>query len=205
MTMRWRLYRFASECWRGGREGRKWLPDGGLLAGLLLVAVVAAAGSLQSIVAPGPGEQYLFSAEDTSVRRPVAVPEHALQLLAKEPGVLATLKAERIPEARPPQAWFLASEVHLGGPREPDLVVIGVGPLRGANVGEFWVFERTEAGYRIVLSTSAMQLEILGSKSNGYRNIRGTRLIGATKISSVVFRFRGGKYQADKPKIEPIG
>jgi hypothetical protein len=66
-------------------------------------------------------EQTEFGAEDEHPRRPLRVPKAVLQTL------------RRVDNASPdelPEESLVCSEIHLGGPEETDLIVMGVGNLR---------------------------------------------------------------------------
>lgn len=107
-------------------------------------------------------------------------------------------KSER-ETGNPPGSWFSASEVHLDGSGETDLVVMGRGPLRGANVTTFWVFRGTLQGHVLVLTIPAHDLEITNTRWNGYRKIR-TDAMTAVRSYTNLYRFDGGQYQAYKKK-----
>src|ERR1700733_13744267 len=76
-------------------------------------------------------EQSDFGADLEEPDRPAAVPDEVVQ------------KIREVRKAAPeelPAEWLVASEIHLDGPNEIDLVVIGTGgELRGAHVVPFWV------------------------------------------------------------------
>jgi len=168
----------------------------------ITLALISVGQTAQRAPSPLPAEQTVFSAEQMTVNHPIALPEAALGILRNDPGVLATLRAKKISPSRLAQSWFMASEVHLAGQDEADLVVMGIGPLRGANVVTFWVLGRTRGEYRLLLLTSALSLEVLASKTNDYRDIR-TVQVTATRTLSVTFRFRSDKYVPSKTKEEP--
>jgi len=96
--------------------------------------------------------QTQFSAEDTGVEKPVVIPEEVMVILRQDEGVRNALKYENVPADKPPASWFSASEVHLRGSAQDDLVVLGEGDLRGANVITFWIFRDTDHGHELVLT-----------------------------------------------------
>src|SRR3974390_2307895 len=105
----------------------------GLLA-LLLVPLVFAQPRQKAFV-----EQLHFTAEDAVVRNPVAIPDGALDMLRKDDGVMAVMESEAVNGSEALRQWLRASEIHLSGPNEKDLVIVACGPLAGANVTRFWV------------------------------------------------------------------
>jgi hypothetical protein len=156
-----------------------------------------------------PREQLKFNTEQAiePIERPLALSEDVMQILRKDDILLRTSKsclekgqvAEQIPDS-----WFVASQVHLDGSHEIDLVVLPKnGCLNGANVGPFWVVQKTSKGCQVVLSGGGHNLEILSTRSKGYRDIQLTSAT-ATKVSTSVFRFDGHRYQIYQAKSEPI-
>jgi hypothetical protein len=150
-----------------------------------------------------PGEQLRFSAEATSVKRPVPIPQDVLAILRKDEEVRDGLKDEGIPAEQIPLSWFSASAIHLSNPNRVDLVVMGQGPLRGANVITFWVFRATTRGYELVLTAPAHDLIVSNTRWKGYRDIELVSMT-ARQISTVLLRFDGKTYREHKSMSEPI-
>jgi hypothetical protein len=122
-------------------------------------------------------EQASFSAEEVRVKRPVRVPASVIRIVSQDAAVQELLKDE--PSHELPEAWLSASEVHLGGSRERDLVVMGTGLLRGANVTPFWVLGPAGGGFRLLLATGGHDLQIKSTRSRGYLDIR---VLAATAV-----------------------
>ena len=124
-------------------------------------------------LAQGRAEQRLFNRIDRPVERPVAVPPPIVQFLSRDQHIAEILESQSLlPEQLPP-AWFRASEVHLAGPGERDILIIGAGPVPGANVTTFWIFRPTGTGYEPLLNGApALALEIMKRRTNGYRDIK---------------------------------
>ena len=147
-------------------------------------------------------EQSEFSAEDTTVKRPVSLPEGALEILRKE--VLQYREAEDQTPDGLTTASFLASEIHLGGPDETVLIVMGEGHLRGANVISFWVFRKSPRGYELILDVVAHDLTVKATRWKGYRIIETAKL--TSSIGTIAtYRFDGKRYRLYKTKSQPIG
>jgi len=151
-----------------------------------------------------PSEQRHFSAEETGVKKPVPIPEAVLAILRKDEQVRAVLEDENIPSEKIPLSWFSASAVHLSRPEQMDLVVMGVGPLRGANVITFWVFSAVARGYELVLMAPAHDLIVKDARWKGHRDIELVSLTAA-EISTVLVRFDGESYKEYKARSEPLG
>jgi hypothetical protein len=115
-----------------------------------------------------------------------------------------------------PANWFVASEIHLEGPNEIDLIVLPGGRipdtppgepsanacLVGANTSGFWVLRKTPLGFLVVLSEMAHDLEVLKTRSHGFRDIRlYTISLSSTLIQD--FRFEGRHYVLSQKKSRP--
>jgi len=148
-------------------------------------------------------EQLHFSAEGTSVRRPVPIPEDVLAILRKDDDVHDGLEHEGIAAEQIPSSWFSASAIHLNNANQVDLVVMGQGPLRGANVITFWVFRSTSHGHELVLNAPAHDLIVANTRWKGYREIELVSMT-ARQISTVLLRFDGKGYKEFKASSEHI-
>jgi len=157
-------------------------------------------------------EQRHFSMEQeiVPVRRPVNVPPEVLEILRRDE--LATRSGDaRRPPSEIPATWFVGSEIHLNGPNEIDLVVLPRlletvpaenAHLFGANVARFWVFRKTPTGYNLVFAESVHDLEVLLSRTKGYRDLRTTSAT-AVSVTILLFRFNGVKYDLYKKVTKP--
>ena len=189
---------------------------------LLLVAVTACAGA-QTPKKENDPEQTTFGADPPPqefMRKPVQVPPAALQVLRDSlgRGTLNCLKHNGVTTDDVPALWFVASEIHLDGPEEIDLIVqpnlpkIGTdelphhqafGCVLGANVGPFWVLKNTNGRYGLLLATYALGLEVLDSRSNFYRDIQATAATAGT-LTTVLYKMSVAQYQVAEKKTEPL-
>jgi hypothetical protein len=162
---------------------------------LLIALVVLLACSRQSADGKSeqPVEQTSFSAEDESVKKPVAIPQDVLAALSRDELVQNVLDNENIPAEKIPISWFSASAIHLGNAREVDLIVMSVGPVHGANVTMFWAFRPTVSGHELMFTGGGHDLRVKTSRTNGYRDIE-TLAVTMQKASTVLYRFDGKKY-----------
>jgi hypothetical protein len=148
-------------------------------------------------------EQSHFSAESETVDRPANVTEGVLQVLRTDADVRNVLKAENLRPDQLPSSWFSASEIHLNGPSEIDLIVVAGGRLIGANVTTFWVLRPTAEGYKCVLTVAAHDLTVKSSRSNRLRDIRVEKAT-AVDLVSTLYRFNGKQYEVFETKTKPI-
>jgi hypothetical protein len=146
----------------------------------------------------GPGqdrtEQSVFGAEDDNWKRAVPIPDDAL---------LAIRTADNAAADEMPASWFLASEIHLDGPTETDIIVKGVGGLRLPHAALFWVFRTRLGRHELILKTGGDALAALNTRRNGYREIRvDSNTARATTLT--IYEFDGQRYQARRTKTRPI-
>jgi len=158
-------------------------------AAMAVLAVLSAFGA--------EPEQVRFSAGDESVTRPIRVPDEIVEILKNDGAVRQVLESEHLSAGRLPMSWFAASEVHLGGPKEKDIVVVGIGKLKRANLTTFWVFRPMHLGYEVLLSASEHDLTVTDEPWKGYRIIK-TSAVTATSIRGASYRFEGGQYKMFK-------
>jgi hypothetical protein len=185
----------------------KWLTWCLVLMMLVANAMIGASG--QNSANSLDPEQTRFDAEPDSgeiqVNRPVEIPDSALQVLRDTltGGTLNCLKSRGTTPEQAPASWFLASAVHLNGPNEIDLVVVPNVPniakpknpggcLLPANGGPFWVLGPGAASgrYGLFLATYAGRLDVLSSRTNGYRDIRT-----GYRSTVILYKFTVQQYQ----------
>lgn len=167
-------------------------------AALALVALVSPLGvAARQKDRPCPAEQMNFSAEDTKVDCPIAIPDGIMAALAADAHVLRVLDGEGLPVDRLPRSWFSASVAHLDGRAEQDIIVVATGRLSGANVTTFWVFRPTSSGYKLVLMVAEHDLWVLKKRWKGYRIIAAASMT-AVQIQELQFRFQDGQYKLFK-------
>ena len=150
-------------------------------------------------------EQTSFDADPSDpsnqVTRPVSLPGSVLQILAQDSQVAACRKENPIPSGTSLNSWFVASEIHLDGPDEADLVVLPVAQgdrfmcfhsVEG--IGWFWVFCQVGGHYKLVLKTAGLGLVVRNARHHGYRDIQ-TGLAYGNYSSQTTYRFENGKYR----------
>jgi hypothetical protein len=166
-------------------------------------------------------EQLAFNSEQayagSPIVRPVQLPDAALTALGSDERVLGCVNRAQPPPDRPPVDWFEASEIHLNGHGEIDLIVLPrLAPIEapsgrvsenlcllGANINPFWVLRPTRSGFEIILSESAHNLEVAKTRSNHYRDIRLSEET-ATVFTIAEFKFDGESYSFYRSEFRPI-
>lgn len=174
----------------------------GRIAFLLLLAVPCGSQTSRA-TRNGLREQMHFSAEDESVKRPVAIPKSVLTTLKNDEEIRDVIANGDGPQLMFTTAWFRASVVHLSVMNRRDLVVAGAGPVGGANVNLFWIFRSTSHGYELVLKGPAHDLEILKTRWRGYRDIEMSAE-SSVQLFSSKFRFNGRRYMKVSGNLKPL-
>lgn len=154
---------------------------------------------------PQPGDETLeqtsFGAEE--MQQPVSIPGDVLEILKRDERNQRALGAGES-ESNISASWFVASEINLNDDGLPDLIVQSANPrLFGANLVPFWVFRKTFKGNELILRVDALNLELLKTKSKGYRDIR-TRKATANEVITSYYEFDGTKYHERHTSREPI-
>lgn len=151
------------------------------------------------------GEQSSFNtnqaASEPLIKRPVRIPGAVLEILRKDDTVGACMEDNPVAPGQSLASWFVASEIHLHGPDEVDLVVLPAGRTETymcfhsvEGVGWFWVFRHVGERYELALKTAGLSLRVLRTKHDGYRDIRAASEVG-TLGRWVIFRFSVGQYR----------
>lgn len=173
-------------------------------ASFLLVSILLGQAQFQG--QRGQDEQSTFAVEEIPgeprVKHPIAVPDTVVELLQTDEGVKSCLKDNSLDSGQSLSSWFVASLIHLDGPREADVIVVP--SFRGhesmcfqtpAGIGLFWIFRQNAQRYELALRTWGGGLEILTSRTNGYRNVQtGTLGQAGRTRTNVAFHFDGVRY-----------
>jgi hypothetical protein len=172
------------------------------LANVLLLATLCVSTTAQS-KPRHTTEQHTFGIDGPVVSHQVAISDAELAALANDNMMRKELDQDP-PIPKLIREGLEAAVVHLHGPNERDLVVVGSGaPFIGANVGPFWIIRDLPTGPEIVFSTIALGLDIQKITSNGFRNIEASSAT-AGEVFTTTFHFNGKKYVVFRRKSERI-
>jgi hypothetical protein len=142
-------------------------------------------------------EIYISKAEN--FERPVTLPPDVVKVLiefiATDPYFGAYVKRLRMH----PDRLFFATDAHLGNPNEVDFIVGGIAPLCAADGGFFWVVRSTPKKPKVILSAAGNYIEVLDTRTHGYRDIR-TIWPGQWQTRDDVYHFNGNEYKLRKEK-----
>lgn len=159
-------------------------------------------------------EQSSFGVEEIPgeprIKHPTAIPDIVVAALQTDKTVKSCLKDNPLAPGQSLSSWFVASPVQLSESDRVDLVIVPSFDGRESmcfqtptGIGMFWVFRRLGDGYQLVLKTWAGGLEVLASKTDGYRNIRsGTLGQAGSDLTNTTFHFDGTQYLAGREKTQ---
>src|SRR6266478_5832239 len=159
-----------------------------------LVLVVIADGILvtQGQEAHSIHDQTLFS-EEEPLQHAVPLTPDVLSVLLKTKQAKQGLEFANDSQRNNPAQLFRAAEVDLRRPGEVDLVVIGILPMRGADNCWFWVVRSARNHPKVVLIAGGNSLEVMNSRTSGYRNIRSI-WSSPSDTSQKIYHFDGKSY-----------
>jgi hypothetical protein len=130
----------------------------------------------------------------------VAVSPGVLKVLLATEEAKEGLEYSSDSERNRPAELFHAAEVHLARPQEEDLVVIGVcPPMCGADNSWFWLVRSAIMDPQVVLVLGGSLVELLDSRTNGYRDVRCS-WSSAAETRDTIYRFDGKQYKVWKDK-----
>jgi len=146
--------------------------------------------------------------EVAPIQRPVTLQRAALDALSKDDTVASCLENEGLSPKELPANWFVASEIHLDGANESDLVVLPGGRVPdtpegeispnvcflGANTGQMWVLRKTQSGFQLVLSQIGLGISMLTTRTNGFRDIEIGAVVGGYE-DSIDYKYDGESYK----------
>ena len=158
---------------------------------VLLLAVItgAAPAGGQPTAAAG---QRTFRSANAKMDQPVDLPPEVFAALQKDEAVRSALAQAKLSAAQLPGGWFAASLIHTEGSTAL-LVVEAERPLYDEYETRFWIFDRTENGYVLVLDDLGRELEV-GAQGE-HPGIRITREHYRI-YPSTSYRWKDGHYAA---------
>ena len=86
--------------------------------------------------------------------------------------------------------------LYLNRDKQPEYLVSGTGACCVGSVRcAASIYQKTATGYKRIYEGGANQdIEVLKSRTNGYRNLRGTLIMGS-ETHTAIFKFNGSRYQ----------
>jgi hypothetical protein len=174
-------------------------------AALLIIAALLAHGAESQQTKKRPSQEQTRFGLEESVNQPIPIPDEVLSILSTDSEVRTSRCVdEGQPTPKISVSWFEASQIHLDGPEEIDLLVKAKdGCLFGANIGPFWIFKKTQHGYELLLGVSALGLNLLPSRTNGHKDVSAGAVAGGEAMT-VFYKFDGRRYQESGNKVEGI-
>lgn len=102
---------------------------------------------------------------------------------------LAGLDRERL------RRIFKVVKVHLSDSSEEDEVVLGSDPLSGADNNWFWIVRRLRGHAQAILFANGLSLELLNSRTSGYKNIRTSWSAASGLTITCIYHYDGTRYR----------
>ena len=129
----------------------------------------------------------------------VTLPPDVLKALLNDDGIKSMRRYTTDYQRSHPDILFGASEARLGRPDEVDFIVFGMPPLCGVSFDWYWVVRPTPKKPKVILSASGNVIELMDTRTNGYRDLR---TVGGThwEIHEEVYHFDGNKYKLWKKR-----
>jgi hypothetical protein len=90
---------------------------------------------------------------------------------------------------------FLVVQVHLAKSDETDEVVLGYDPMSGADCYWFWIVRDKGGHAQVLLFTNEYGIDLLNTRTNGYREIRGVWSSAAGYTITRVYQYNGNRYK----------
>lgn len=163
------------------------------------------------------GEQSTFGTEEVPgepfLRRPVPVPDAVSEVLRRDHGVQSCLEYNPLPSGEPLSSWFLASEIHLDGPNETDLMVLA-NPEPGKaylcfhsveGISWFWVFRQTAGQSELILKAPGQGMDALKARHSGYKDIQTVTGGQAGRyLTTITYRFDGKRYRQYRERTREV-
>lgn len=159
------------------------------LVGIPLLVLTLAGMALVAYGQTSPPEQRVFP-----VQHPVSLSPEVLRVLLAMHPAKETFEVINDSEKHDPSKLFQATEVHLSNSDEVDLVVIGLGPMRGAESLWFWVVRSARKNPEVILFSGGDSLEVTDKKTHGYKDI-GVVWMSSSETETTVYQFDGMFYR----------
>jgi hypothetical protein len=142
-------------------------------------------------LASTPSREQSFFPEDLPLEHAVALPSNVLNVLLRAKEVKEAFEDQTSP--RDPHKLFRAANVQLSTPDTVAFVVIGSYPVSGADCSWFWIISCDHDTPKIVLWAQGNSIEVMRSKTNGYRNIRSNWSSASVSVTRE-YRYNRTKY-----------
>ena len=131
---------------------------------------------------------------DEPFKQPAKIP-NALVPLIRE--IAKSCRGETINQSTNIRSWFNASKISIHPSRSAFILTSTKSCLNGVDNDWFWIFLRTSQGYRLVLTSGTIVLDVLKSKRHGLRSIE-TNVATANANYEDVYEFDGAIYKRSR-------
>ena len=166
-----------------------------LTLGLLWTGGLTAQAQMKTV---DTGQQ-VFSAGDDRFDRSVPISQDVVKLLLRTEEAKVALRVATDQELREPGKSFRAVEIHLSESNEVALLVLGVGPMHGADNAWFWIVLSPGVRPRVALFATGESVELMDSRTRNHADIR-SRWSSPRDTCTRIYHFNGQRYWLWKEK-----
>lgn len=121
--------------------------------------------------------------------------DDVLNALLKTPQALQAADALAKLDREELRKTFSVVKVHLSDSTEDDEVVLGSDPMSGADNDWFWIVRRLPDRAQVVLFANGLSLELLDTRTLGYKNIRTSWGAASGLTITCIYQYDGTRYQ----------
>jgi hypothetical protein len=129
---------------------------------------------------------------DEPFKHPAKIPNGLLPLLRIE--IKSVCERDAQFQATDPRSLFTASRITLSNSRSGFILKSGHHCLTGGDNDWFWVFLRTQRGYRLVLTGGTISVDVLKTQTRGSRDIETNGATARTNYRDL-YKFNGSVYK----------
>jgi hypothetical protein len=132
---------------------------------------------------------------DEPFKRPAKIPDGLVPSLRDE--VKSTCHGDALFQVADVRTLFSASTITLDNHQRAFILKSGHHCLTGGDNDWFWIFLRTQKGYRKILTGGTISLDVLRTKTRGLRDIETNGATARTNYGRI-YKFNGRIYNADR-------
>lgn len=141
----------------------------------------------------------VFTAGDERFDRSVPISQDVVKLLLRTEEAKSVMDLASDQELKELGHSFRAVEIHLSESNEVALLVLGIGPMHGADNAWFWIVLSPTVKPRVALFATGESVELMHSRTRDYADIR-SRWSSPRDTCTRSYRFNGKSYRLWKEK-----
>jgi len=172
-----------------------------LRVSIALALALLWAGSLsgQTPMKTADASLQVFTAGDERFDRPVPISQDVVKLLLRTKEAKGAMELASNQELRELGHSFRAVEVHLSESNQAAMLVLGIGPMHGADNAWFWIVLSPAVKPAVALFATGESVELMHRRTRDYADVR-TRWSSPRDTCTRIYRFDGNRYRLWKEK-----